>query len=217
METTRFCIVGVVLLLTGCFNPHYGSPSFYCHEDDQPACPDGQYCVAGRCVDPGKVTTDGGVVPIEDMSGGPRADLAPPSSNPNPSPSPNPNPGTNPTPNPGPGSSMTGCNGYSLCLSSCFDPTCQMACDANVTAQGLQLEQEAESCGEMWCLDSGDCAPDATGTMLVDGQNGVGSCDACLNDALADLFGTMCSSPYGANCNPSSCTFATSACLADLP
>jgi hypothetical protein len=37
-------------LLTACYNPHFGSPSFYCHPGDVPACPDGQSCVDGRCV-----------------------------------------------------------------------------------------------------------------------------------------------------------------------
>src|SRR5581483_4664939 len=39
----------LVVCLAGCFSPELGSPSFYCHEEDTPACPDGQKCVGGRC------------------------------------------------------------------------------------------------------------------------------------------------------------------------
>jgi hypothetical protein len=202
----------------GCFNPRYGGSSFYCHAGDQPACPDGQYCIGGRCVDPSTISDDGGVSPIADLGRSAPPDFASPA-NPNPSPTPThtPTPTPTPTPSPTPGATMTGCNGYVLCLSMCADPTCQSSCDANVTQQGMQLEQQAVDCGQMWCVSTGDCVPDATGTMLTDGPNGAGSCNACINDALADLFGTQCSSPTSTNCNPVSCASADSACFADLP
>ncbi len=51
MRSTR--VVGlaglVVILFAGCYHPDLGSPSFFCHEDDHPACPDGQLCIDGRC------------------------------------------------------------------------------------------------------------------------------------------------------------------------
>ena len=44
------------LLLIGClavcYNPQLGTSIFFCHEDDVPACPDGQRSVAGRCYAP---------------------------------------------------------------------------------------------------------------------------------------------------------------------
>ena len=45
--------LGLLLILgcVACFNPTYASPGYFCHPDDNPACPDGQTCSAGRCVD----------------------------------------------------------------------------------------------------------------------------------------------------------------------
>src|SRR5688572_13457852 len=61
--------LGVTLfaISQGCFNPEFGSPGYYCHSGDTPACPEGQTCNAsGRCVggsggDGG--TTTGGLIP----------------------------------------------------------------------------------------------------------------------------------------------------------
>jgi hypothetical protein len=51
-------------LLAGCYSPKLGTPGFFCHPDDDPACPDGQECVDNRCVslDMKGRTTDGGVL-----------------------------------------------------------------------------------------------------------------------------------------------------------
>jgi hypothetical protein len=43
----------LMLLAAGCYDPALPSPSFYCHPDDQPACPEGQMCIDGRCVGAG--------------------------------------------------------------------------------------------------------------------------------------------------------------------
>ena len=85
-----------VFLACGCYNPKLAPQSFYCHETDNPACPDGQSCFNGRCVTVVHVGTDGsasgpqdastgaqdlstGQNPPEDLSGSPPApDLAKP-------------------------------------------------------------------------------------------------------------------------------------------
>jgi hypothetical protein len=53
-----------------CYSPKLGSPGFYCHPEDVPACPGGQTCVNGRCVNG---AADGSVV--GDMSSGPPNDF----------------------------------------------------------------------------------------------------------------------------------------------
>jgi hypothetical protein len=61
------------LALAACWAPQYGNPGFYCHTDDDPACPDGQLCVGGRCVDKNAIP-DGGNPGGHDMAmppGGP--------------------------------------------------------------------------------------------------------------------------------------------------
>ena len=70
--------LALLVCLGGCYKPHYGSPSFYCHPEDVPSCPDGQECVDGRCYAPNDVVLTGA-----DLSsgwnpddGGSQADLA---------------------------------------------------------------------------------------------------------------------------------------------
>src|SRR5689334_7374278 len=62
------------LAVTGCYNPSLSNPGFYCHADDNPACPDGQKCQDGRCValdfQGSTGGQDGGV------GGGPTGDMA---------------------------------------------------------------------------------------------------------------------------------------------
>jgi hypothetical protein len=40
-----------------------------------------------------------------------------------------------------------------------------------------------------------------------------GTCDGCVNDATAQLFGGTCANPASVTCNPSTCSSAVSACL----
>jgi hypothetical protein len=61
-----------VSLLASCYSPKLGSPGYYCHPNDDPACPEGQKCLNGRCVDK---DSDMGVA-LPDMSG-PRNDMSP--------------------------------------------------------------------------------------------------------------------------------------------
>jgi hypothetical protein len=35
----------------GCYKPTLVSPGYFCHPEDDPACPDGQVCVKNRCID----------------------------------------------------------------------------------------------------------------------------------------------------------------------
>ena len=66
-------LVGLSLALAGCYSPRFGSPGFYCHAEDNPACPPGQGCLAGRCVNLGQ-TPDGG----HGLDGSTGNDAAPP-------------------------------------------------------------------------------------------------------------------------------------------
>ena len=77
----------LVVCLGGCYRPNFGSPSFYCHEEDVPACPDGQKCVDGRCSDPSALASsapdaasgwsdnDGGTTAPADLASEPPPDL----------------------------------------------------------------------------------------------------------------------------------------------
>jgi hypothetical protein len=50
MRALTLTFVALSALAAGCFNPEYGTPGFYCHPEDSPACPDGQECINGRCI-----------------------------------------------------------------------------------------------------------------------------------------------------------------------
>jgi hypothetical protein len=52
-------LLAFTLSLVACYSPKLGNPGFFCHADDHPACPNGQSCVSGRCVNGGQqVATD---------------------------------------------------------------------------------------------------------------------------------------------------------------
>jgi hypothetical protein len=75
MRVRAPAVVGVLVAAiwaVACYSPKLGSPGFYCHPEDVPACPDGQTCVGGRCVNG---SADGSVVmdlagPPHDFGGG---------------------------------------------------------------------------------------------------------------------------------------------------
>jgi hypothetical protein len=64
----------VLLTLAGCYSPNLSDPGFFCHVEDNPACPDGQQCVDGRCVTEGVVVnhdSGGGGDDMGGVGGGP--------------------------------------------------------------------------------------------------------------------------------------------------
>jgi hypothetical protein len=66
-------LLGLVLAAS-CYRPKLANPSFFCRATDNPACPDGQLCVDGRCIEPGTMPELGAVDgPVRDQS---LADLA---------------------------------------------------------------------------------------------------------------------------------------------
>jgi hypothetical protein len=68
--TLSLSLFGLAALFGGCFSPDYASPGFYCHPEDNPACPDGYKCNGGRCVQVsgmGIMTGDGGTSLIPKM------------------------------------------------------------------------------------------------------------------------------------------------------
>jgi Lamin Tail Domain len=69
-------VVFALALCGGCYGPNLANPGFYCHDGDEPACPDGQMCIAGRCMDRGAAVPDGGAGDSALPPGG--ADLATP-------------------------------------------------------------------------------------------------------------------------------------------
>jgi len=64
MSRTIRTALFALALLGGCYSPKLGTPGFFCHPDDDPACPDGQSCIDGRCISPDMKThmSDGGIL-----------------------------------------------------------------------------------------------------------------------------------------------------------
>ena len=204
-------IAFLLALCAGCFNPKYGSQTFYCHPDDNPACPDGQFCVDGRCQSSpsgGTVILDGGTPRNQDFGGGlTPMDLSMPGN-----PFPQYDLSTPPT------NQLNGCHGLIHCLVACTDTTCENNCNANATSNAQNLEMAAVGCGQDYCVNTTlECMP-GPNNQLVDGFcNSPGCCNSCLNNALAALTGTSCSPSNSPDCNPSQCTSMTNQCVSDLP
>ncbi len=119
----------------------------------------------------------------------------------------------------------TGCNGYIACLNNCdpSDSACATQCKNNTTSKGQQVYGNALFCGQSYCLGlndagPGECALSADMTMLVDPTGApAGTCDNCLNNALAQLFGFPCMPANSPDCNPAQCASAYSACAQSTP
>lgn len=72
--------------------------------------------------------------------------------------------------------------------------------------------RQAMACGQDHCVTAGKCVNDAN--MLVDPPTvSMGTCDRCLDNSLAKVFGTTCNGTT--DCNPTECTSVYDACLAD--
>ena len=75
VATVSIAGIGAFLAFApSCYDPSFGSPGFYCHTDDSPACPDGQSCVNGRCIGGGAFDMAGGIVPKTGSYSGPTLD-----------------------------------------------------------------------------------------------------------------------------------------------
>lgn len=202
-------IAVLLALCAGCFNPRYGSQTFYCHAEDNPACPDGQYCVDGRCQSTpggGTVILDGGMPRNQDFGGLQPMDLSM----------------GNPFPqfdlSMPPQNQLNGCHNLIHCLVACTNTTCENNCYAAATANAKTLEQTAVGCGQGYCVNTSfECMDDGTGHLVDAFGAPTGACNACLNNALAALTGTSCSPGNSPDCNPAQCTSQTNACVSDLP
>jgi hypothetical protein len=123
------------------------------------------------------------------------------------------------------GGATLGCSGFVQCFDGCAggDGACVAQCTGRTTAIGQILYQKALYCGQSWCLalndlGSGDCVLDPTMTKLVDpAGKPAGTCNQCLGNALAQLYGTACTSSSDPSCNPMDCQPFYMSCTADLP
>ncbi len=183
----------VLLLFCGCYSPKLGSPGFFCHSDDNPACPDGQQCINGRCAPPGtKVPLDG------DMGAGDNGDMAH-SQN-----------GSHDMATGNTGShdlaqsqqpldfgtvtGMTGCAGEVQCLNNCAanDMTCVTNCQNNATPTGNNLLNQLISCIQSACPStlSSDPCYNSSSTACTNCVNGAqmtgGQCESQLNACSAN-------------------------------
>lgn len=173
-------VVFAALLLAGCYSPQLGSPGFFCHATDNPACPDGQHCVNGRCMSGVGSGSHNGGNTQDDMGGGNQ-------SNPDFSTGNHSNPdfstGSKPDLSQGNTSGKTGCLGELMCQNNCTTQTCADGCASNATPQGNSLFQALVSCVQTACPSDpgGPC----------DGTDSTG-CDSCLNSAQS--AGGQCAS-----------------------
>jgi hypothetical protein len=209
------------LFAVACYNPQLGdAPGYFCHEFDNPACPDGQFCLNGRCVQNGGLMFDGGA-PGMHPPGHDGGYIPPSQHDMN-------NPQQGGYDLSGGGTTMSGCHGYSQCFITCADINCVMStCDPHVTANGKMLFDNALGCGQLWCLGPnaptpgpgpGVCMIDTLTMQLVDSLTALpGDCANCIANATAGLFSMSCSPPSDPNCNPTQCNSQYVQCQGDLP
>jgi hypothetical protein len=58
---SSFVFIVTVAFASSCYSPQLGpGAGYYCHENDKPACPDGQTCMGGRCYSKGMMPGPGG-------------------------------------------------------------------------------------------------------------------------------------------------------------
>ncbi len=138
-----------------------------------------------------------------------------------------------------------GCAGYVMCYIDCFNANpdtatasgCRTMCGKTAKTGASDKFDAALSCGQDHCLGdvdamNGKChllvsgssgtLVNADGTMISNSDpttdmTGTKDCGVCLNDALARLFGDMCTNMSSVDCNPSECKTVTDACLNDTP
>jgi hypothetical protein len=176
-------VVWAALLLAGCYSPKLGDPGFFCHATDNPACPDGQNCVNGRCVvgigshhngsngDLGSGSGfDFGTGGQRDFSTGGHPDLSQPPNN----------------------GGLTGCLGELMCVNNCpaTSQTCPTDCQMKATPQGDSLFQALVNCVVAAC-------PSDPGSVC-DGTDST-ACDNCVMSAQDT--GGQCSSQQMACAN----------------
>ena len=131
----------------------------------------------------------------------------------------------------------SGCAGFVTCYTDCFassttatPASCEALCSKTSKARAQGLFDAALACGQAHCVGDADAMNgkchlvggalvNFDGSAIAPGDPGTGkkACGACLNDALARLFGDTCANMSSADCNPPECKSATSACLTDTP
>lgn len=183
-----FCAVAGAV---ACFSPHYSNPGYYCFEDSNPACPDGQECVNGRCVRPGSNNTPEDMkASAQDLKGADMKGAKPDMTQ---------------------QSNTGGCNELVQCLLLCSDQTCATDCYANADSAATSRMAAVQQCEDDYCVNvTGDCFDTQLDTST--------QCQTCVNNSYAGLIGdtSICDpSPTTPSCNPKVCQSAVNDCLSN--
>ncbi len=191
-------------LFVACYQPKFSSPGYYCDPDkNDPACPEGQSCVNGRCVTKGRGNNVDDDVDMK-VSSGPTdlkgADLKK----------------TTDLSKPGSTDGNT-CGGYVACVNACTTDTCVSNCQAALDLEGQDLIQTAVDCIYTYCeFTAGDCEYDPFSGGYIDAIGAdFGACDACTGNAAADLTMQPCQPTNDPDCKPAVCKSDIQACFND--
>lgn len=191
-----------VTLFVACYKPSFGSPGYYCDPENEPACPEGQSCVAGRCVS--RRSGGGDMAVSEDTPDLKNADLKSVVDMKKP-----------------PDLTQVGgvatCGAYVDCVNACPDTACAQACVDALDSDGYTKISEAINCGYDYCQNFAavcEC-DDLTGECYDSLTADFGACQTCIDDALSALSMQPCSSSSSPDCAPSVCASAVAACFSD--
>jgi hypothetical protein len=120
----------------------------------------------------------------------------------------------------GDGGALDGCRTLAICEYNCNAASCDQGCLSNATAMASTLYDALDQCATNWCVNmTHHCVLDANMNPVDPTGAAMGTCDDCLNDAVAMTTPppSMCNNPGGSDCNPTACLSAQQACLADKP
>jgi len=111
-----------------------------------------------------------------------------------------------------------GCDALITCLFNCADQQCQNDCYNNASSDAQNLLNDALTCVYDHCLmRDGNrpprCVEDPSGNFVDPADGGLGVCDACLNNAFAELGGYMCTPTNDPDCSPKECSQSVQTCL----
>jgi hypothetical protein len=114
-------------------------------------------------------------------------------------------------------SSTAGCESIAACLKACGSTSCEETCLSQANPIDLSKFHAVLDCGIAYCgeagADGGSPRCQKVGEVYEDAPGApAGSCQQCLDDALAPLFGQPCSSMSSPDCRPAACKNTRPAC-----
>jgi hypothetical protein len=103
---------------------------------------------------------------------------------------------------------QTGCAELAQCLAQCNDQTCSDSCQSQASPAANNQFDQIIACALKHCLAAAGTTPPRCQSQTDQSD----TCQTCLGDVVAPLFGGACQDP-GPDCNASDCLLQIKMCL----